>query len=218
MAKKSKGIIALTFSVFAVGIFLMYLSPSTYYYGTPHKCLASMRASLYESNRVKFDSCFRRDPKYSRMLDALYQFTTQAVRFKQKFIATYGEEAWDKFQDKSGASLNLSLVEDLDTATIEIKGNNARIIDEDSNNPILEFKCVNGSWVIDPALVCHEDPPGSWGVVLKSAEVIDQFSRRICKATDPEQIDKEMGLEFMKIFLTPRGCMILYWVVSWVEI
>lgn len=170
---------------------------------TPEAALKRLIEGLVAGDETALN-VVRADAAVRDGLKAGMEFGQAAAEFRTAFVAAYGKEAWEKFQDEShkpghsNATLDIPDPEDHKQATIDEKGDEAFATVPSSPMPIRLIR-VEGGWLVDGASFV---PPGAdatkMAQVMRSmALAVRKYKKAIGKPNiTPDDIDVELAQEF----------------------
>lgn len=171
----------------------------------PAEVLDQMTVALLDGNKDEFLSYYQASAAQKQALIGMFDFSQAGMAFRDKFIAAYGQDAWDTFQSDASQGASMSLPEryNPDEVTVDIDGDAAMVTATDEPQP-LQLVRKNGVWLIDAeSMVGPDGQAAKIGTLMsKMAEIIRDYTNVIGQpGMTPEQLDEEMGMAFLQAMM-----------------
>ena len=178
---------------------------------TPRDALITMLWAMRDGNVAEICAVARLSDEQKRAVEAGVDLTRAGQEFRDAFVAAYGSDAWDKFQDPAHRpgdhDASLLLITDKDIADarqvpIREEGDRAAARMPRGRGIMLMVK-VSGGWVIDGSTFV---PPGTDAAATSAriaavASTVRKYQRAIGKrGITPGDIDAELGLAIDEVF------------------
>jgi hypothetical protein len=171
---------------------------------TPEKALHSCFYSMFKMEKNNFIECFYATQKERLALSAIIDYGVAAKEFRDKFIAAYGEQAWNNFQDpkkapkESDARFRMFLEQDfkkLDFNLVKVKEGTATFYVENENRNIELIKTNNGWLMVASKFLRPGVKAEDFGNLMANmTKVTSKYMKAIgYKGIAPEDIDAELG-------------------------
>jgi|GEM_PF-5457855 len=140
---------------------------------------------------------------------SVFHFAKAAESFKKKMIAAYGEVGWKNFQDADGARVSLSYHDlKVDDLKFETEGDTAKAKGREDDELALCLVRKDGAWQVDlnQSLESQSDDNGLSAKGLADAfssmaKTMRSYESKVGEGTSVDQLDKEMGAEFLSALL-----------------
>jgi hypothetical protein len=174
---------------------------------TPKDALLSLLSAMKEANADKVAAACKMTPEQRPIIDAGSNYTREVYKFRDAFIAAYGADAWDTFQDPAhrpgdhDTTFIIITDEALDKATkteFQVDGDKATCIMPAGTGKVQLIKMPNGQWLADGSTFV---PPGKTVEELRKmldslTAVVKKYEKAIGKPNiGPSDIDYELGRE-----------------------
>jgi hypothetical protein len=174
---------------------------------TPKDALLALLHAMKEADADKIMAACKATPEQRPIVEAGSRYTREVYKFRETFIAAYGTEAWDTFQDPAhrpgdhDTTFILMTDQALEKAAkteFEIEDNKATCIMPAGTGKIQLVKVPNGHWLADGSTFV---PPGKTPDELKQmldklTGSVKKYERAIGKPNiSPSDIDYELGRE-----------------------
>lgn len=174
---------------------------------TPQAALRAMTEAILKADKGRFTGCLEGTPEQIKAMQSVYDYSHEAVEFREALIKAYGKEGWAKFQDSSaagGASARLDVPDDeflgeIDKGKCEVNGDAATLMV--TGKPPMALKKTNGAWRIDAAALLPPDaqPAKFAEMMTRMGQVVKQYKKAIGKpGVKPEDLNYELGREICK--------------------
>jgi hypothetical protein len=174
---------------------------------TPKDALLTLLQAMKEADADKVAAACKTTPEQRPIIDAGSNYTREVYKFRDAFIATYGADAWDTFQDPAhrpgdhDTTFIIITDESLDKASkteFQIDGDKATCAMPEGNGKVQLIKMPNGQWLADGNTFV---PPGKTVEDLRKmldslTASVKKYEKAIGKPNiSPSDIDYELGRE-----------------------
>lgn len=172
---------------------------------TPKDTLEKIIRSISTQDKGGFMECFQVTDTERKGVDAFYDFFYTIHLFKEKFIAQYGEEAWNDFQDKEGAKLTENVMElaMVEQAEIEITGDTTATLSIPSAGGMsFGFTLKNERWYASADFIFSQEAQieKETEKFQRVTELLTTYMNRIGEpGVDGETIDQEFGAKLYEM-------------------
>lgn len=165
--------------------------------------------SLHDVDIDGFLSCFEAREDEYLLLESVISAGNAAVAFRKKFISTYGEKAWESFQDPEqspeGADGSLQMIEKHHVDEIkawQYNHENPEVTFPNSQGPI-RIKESHQGFVLSPGNILNDmsskSLEGNTKLMNTLTEMVSRHTQAIGQPhLSPQDIDFQFGKDLMK--------------------
>jgi hypothetical protein len=179
---------------------------------TPEALVKRMMEASSRGDKEQLLSCFTGTGEELKAMESVAEFITAALSFRDKFIKTYGEQAWKDFQSPEGgpregnATLDVVTEADIREAAkmeILVERNRARFTPPGETQEVVAVR-TDGGWLIQVSslLPPNADPESFATMMSVTAAEVSKYEEAIGRqGIKPEDIDAELGRALMKVIV-----------------
>jgi hypothetical protein len=174
---------------------------------TPKDALLALLHGMKEANTEKVLAACKSTPEQRPIIEAGSNYTKEVYKFRELFLAAYGAQKWDEFQDPAHRpglhDTTFIIIDDdaLEKATkteFAVDGDKAACTMPSGQGKVQLIKNPDGTWIVDGStFVPTMRRPEELKATLDAlAAIVKKYEKAIGKPNiTPGDIDYEMGRE-----------------------